>query len=157
MRKNPLSLQDKIMAKNVTIGEIIRYKFKKYKNLHLIQKVIEMYFEIMYEYLLQGKIVSLPLNIGEFCIVKKKASELSKRKEKTSNRYENSVKKAIKYNSYNYSKLGYFYMISTKGIMYERGMYLKPPKHIKERITKNIINNKDYRYEKYGIYNDSSK
>ena len=34
---------------------------------------------------------------------------------------------------------------------------MKPPKHIKARITENIINNKDYRYEKYGVYNERSK
>ena len=39
----------------------------------------------------------------------------------------------------------------------KQGMYLKPPKHIKARITENIINNKDYRYEKYGVYNERSK
>jgi len=145
------------MSRNVTFTELVSFYFKKYKDLDLVKTIITKYFNLMYEYLLQGKIVYLPINFGELCIVKKKASELSERKKGTKERYEKSVKKAIKYKKFNYNKVGYFYMISTKGYLYEQGMYLKPPKHIKARITENIINNKDYRYEKYGVYNERSK
>jgi len=157
MRRNPFERSYPFMAKNVTITELISHYFKRYEDLDLVKKIIEKYFNLIYEYLLQGKIVYLPLGLGELCIVKKKASELSERKKNTKERYEKSVKKAIKYKKFNYSKIGYFYMIAASGWVYEKGMYLKPPNHIKKKITENIMNNKDYRYEKYGLYNDRSK
>ena len=104
-----------------------------------------------------GKVVTLPMDFGELKIVKKKASELSSRKEKTKERYDKSVKNAIKENKFNYKKLGYFYMIASSGYVYEKGMYVKPPKHIKKKIRENIINGKDYRYEKYGLHNGISQ
>ena len=48
-------------------------------------------------------------------------------------------------------------MIATGGFAYEKGMYLKPPKDIKGKLRENIINGKDYRYEKYGVYNECSQ
>jgi|TARA_Y100000310_G_C20662749_1_gene805690 nucleoid DNA-binding protein len=155
MRRNPFDMCYIFMAKNITIDEILDHAFKG-ENIRLVKRVIKRYFELVYEYLLMGKVITLPMDFGELKIVKKKASELSDRKEKTKERYDKSVKNAIKEKKFNYRKLGYFYMIASSGYVYGKGMYLKPPKSVKQKIRENIINGKDYRYEKYGLNNERS-
>tara|TARA_R110002012_G_scaffold1077_2_gene4513 strand:+ start:858 stop:1340 length:483 start_codon:yes stop_codon:yes gene_type:complete len=157
MRKNPFDKSYIFMAKNITIDEIFEYTFKNEKNISLVKRVIKKYFSIVYKYLLEGKIVELPNNFAKLYIAKKKASELTSRKEKTKKRYDKCVSTAIKEKQFNYKKIGFFYMVATGGFAYEEGMYLKPPKDIKKILRENIINGKDYRYEKYGINKECSQ
>lgn len=156
MRRNPFDRWYIFMAKNITLEEIFTHTFKNEDNIDLVKEIVKRYFKLVYEYLLLGKIIKLPMDFGELCIVKKKAAELSERKEETKKRYDKSVKRAVKEGKFNYKKLGYFYMIATSGFVYTKGMYLKPPRSVKQKIRENIINGKDYRYEKYGLNNERS-
>ena len=157
MRRNPFDRSYIYMAKNITIDEIYDYTFRNEKSISIVKRVINKYFFLVYEYLLKGKVVELPNNFGKLYVVKKKASELNERKKKAKERYDKCTKTAIKENKFNYGKIGFFYMIATGGFAYEKGMYLKPPKDIKRKLRENIINGKDYRYEKYGVYNECSQ
>ena len=157
MRKNPFDKSYTYMAKNITIDEIYEHTFRNEKSITIVKRVIKRYFELVYEYLLKGKVIELPNNFGNLYIAKKKASELNDRKQKAKDRYDKCTKTAIKENKFNYKKIGFFYMIATGGFAYEKGMYLKPPKNIKGKLRENIINGKDYRYEKYGINKECSQ
>ena len=64
MRRNPFDMCYIFMAKNITIDEILDHAFKG-ENIRLVKRVIKRYFELVYEYLLMGKVITLPMDFGE--------------------------------------------------------------------------------------------
>lgn len=154
MRHNPLARKKcnrvrglRYNDKYITLEELMtsarRKDFISNIDVETKVKVVQIYFNIIMRWILEGYVWTFPMNAGTLSIIKR---SIEKRNKAFKRMHDKRVEYSIQQGRY--TRIGYHYMIATKGYLFKKGLVFKATSEMRERIVHKVFNEKkDYRYE----------